>query len=151
MGRASLENRLAFAGLFNNYKKQAYCFIISKTYIGGNLVIEFNFDWGAVLTYLTVFVMACFGGIVDFLEKLHKAKVKPPMKTVLFNLLVKLTSSSFAGLIMFWFLQSRSENGVVILNGWSAISISISGYLGITALNIFVSIWRTAYDKRGAK
>jgi len=37
------------------------------------------------------------------------------------------------------------------LNGWSAISISISGYLGITALNIFVSIWRTAYDKRGAK
>jgi len=37
------------------------------------------------------------------------------------------------------------------LNGWSAISISISGYLGITALNIFVSIWRTAYDKRGGK
>ena len=114
-------------------------------------MIEFNFDWGAVLTYLTVFIIACFGGIVDFLEKLHKAEVKPPMKTVLFNLLVKLTSSSFAGLIMFWFLQSRSANGVVILNGWSAISISISGYLGITALNIFVSIWRTAYDKRGAK
>ena len=114
-------------------------------------MIEFNFDWGAVLTYLTVFIIACFGGIVDFLEKLHKAKVKPPMKTVLFNLLVKLMSSSFAGLIMFWFLQSRSENGIVILNGWSAISISISGYLGITALNIFVSIWRTAYDKRGGK
>ena len=114
-------------------------------------MIEFNFDWGAAFTYLTVFIIACFGGIVDFLEKLHKAEVKPPMKTVLFNLLVKLTSSSFAGLIMFWFLQSRSENGIVILNGWSAISISISGYLGITALNIFVSIWRTAYDKRGAK
>ena len=53
-------------------------------------MIEFNFDWGAVLTYLTVFIIACFGGIVDFLEKLHKAKVKPPMKTVLFNLLVKV-------------------------------------------------------------
>ena len=66
---------------------------MSKTYIGKVLMIEFNFDWGAVLTYLTVFVIACFGGIVDFLEKLHKAKVKPPMKTVLFNLLVKVLLS----------------------------------------------------------
>ena len=56
-------------------------------------MIEFDLDWGAVLTYLTVFVIACFGGIVDFLEKLHKAKVKPPMKTVLFNLLVKVLLS----------------------------------------------------------
>ena len=66
---------------------------MSETYIGKVLMIEFNFDWGAVLTYLTVFVIACFGGIVDFLEKLHKAKVKPPMKTVLFNLLVKVLLS----------------------------------------------------------
>ena len=64
-------------------------------------MIEFNFDWGAVITYLTVFVIAWFGGIVEFVVRLHKAKVKLPMKTVLFNLLVKLTSSSFAGLIMF--------------------------------------------------
>ena len=80
-----------------------------------------------------------------------------PAKEELVNFTNKLNNTVFmgglifAGLIMFWFLQSRSENGIVILNGWSAISISISGYLGITALNIFVSIWRTAYDKRDAK
>jgi hypothetical protein len=84
---------LLLQGFFIGYKKYTECFIINKTYIGKVLMIEFNFDWGAVLTYLTVFVIACFGGIVDFLEKLHKAKVKPPMKTILFNLLVKVLLS----------------------------------------------------------
>lgn len=112
---------------------------------------EFFFDWEAVATYLTVLILACFGGVVDFLEKLHKAEVKPPMKSILFSLIVKLMSSAFAGLIMFWFLQSRSDNGIVILSGWSAISISISGYLGITALNVFVSIWQSYYNKGQSK
>lgn len=112
---------------------------------------EFFFDWEAVATYLTVLILACFGGVVDFLNKLHSSTEKKPMKSILFSLLVKLLSSAFAGLIMFWFLQARSDNGQVILNGWSAISISISGYLGIAALNVFVSIWHSIYDKRSDK
>lgn len=98
-----------------------------------------NIDWGGIATYITVLILACFGGVVDFLEKLHKAEVKPPMKTILFNLLVKLMSSAFAGLLMFWLLQWKSTNGVVVLSDFSAMAISVSGFLGIQAVNIFVS------------
>ena len=114
---------------------------------------EFDIDWGAIATYLTVLILACFGGVVDFVEKLHKMDVKPPMSTIIFSLFAKLMSSAFAGLIMFWLLQSRADNGIVVLNGWSAISISISGYLGITALNVFISMWQTFYSnyKGGVK
>ena len=106
-------------------------------------------DWAGILTYLTVLILACFGGVVDFLEKLHKTEVKPPMKTILFSLLVKLTSSAFAGLLMYWILEWRADNGVVVLSGLSAMSISISGYLGIQAVNIFSNIFRSIYDKAG--
>lgn len=107
-------------------------------------------DWGGLLTYVTVLILACFGGVVDFLEKLHRTEVKPPMKTILFSLLVKLMSSAFAGLLMYWILEWRADNGVVVLSGLSAMSISISGYLGIQAVNIFINMFRSLYDKSGS-
>ena len=106
-----------------------------------------HIDWGGIATYVTVLILSCFGGMVDFLNKLHKADVKPPMKTILFSLFVKLMSSAFAGLLMFWILEWKSDDGVVVLSGLSAMSISISGYLGIQAVNIFTSIFRNIYER----
>lgn len=108
-------------------------------------------DWSGVAAYFTVLILACFGGMVDFLEKLHKTEVKPPMRTILFNLFVKLMSSAFAGLLMFWILEWRSDGNAVVLNGLSAMSISISGYLGIQAVNIFSNIFKAIYEKVATK
>ena len=53
------------------------------------------------------------------------------------------------GLLMLWVLQANSDNGVVILSGWSAFSIAISGYLGDQAIKLFVAIWDTIYNRGG--
>lgn len=73
------------------------------------------------------------------------------MKTVLFNLLAKLLMSAFAGLLTFWVLQERSENGIVLLNGYSAVAISLSGYAGNQTVNIFSSIWQSIIEKGRSK
>lgn len=106
-----------------------------------------HFNTEQVLMYLTVFTLACFAGVVDFVNKLTKLKEKPPMKTVLFNLFAKLLMSAFAGLLTFWILQERAEDGIVLLNGYSAMAISLSGYAGNQTVNIFSSIWQAIIEK----
>ena len=106
-----------------------------------------EFDIGQIITYLTVLLLACFAGVVDFVNRLTKFKEKPPMKTVLFNLFAKLLMSAFAGLLTFWVLQERADNGIVLLNGYSSVAISLSGYAGNQTVNIFSTIWQAIIEK----
>ena len=106
-----------------------------------------NLDWGQIATYVTVLILACFAGVVEFVDKLKRSREKHPMKTILFNLFAKLLMSAFAGLLTYWLLQERSENGVVILSGYSAVAISLSGYAGNQTVNILLSIWRMILEK----
>ena len=106
---------------------------------------QFNIE--QVLMYVTVLILSCFAGVVDFVNKLTKSKEKPPMKTVLFNLFAKLLMSAFAGLLTFWILQERSDGRIVLLNGYSAVAISLSGYAGNQTVNIFSSIWQAIIEK----
>ena len=55
--------------------------------------------------------------------------------------------AGFAGLLMFWILQASADDGIVILSGWSAFSIAISGYLGDQAIKLFVSMWNNLYGR----
>mgnify|MGYP006052462475 FL=1 len=98
-------------------------------------------DWAHVFTYVTVLILACFGGVVDFVDELRKSTERLSMKVILFNLFARLLMSAFAGLIMFWILQEQSEDGVVILSGYSAMSIAITGFLGDQAVKVFIKIW----------
>ena len=107
-----------------------------------------NFDNDEIIKYVTVIVLSCFAGIVDFVNRKHKSDV--PMKTILFNLFAKLLMSAFAGLLTYWILQENSENGVVLLNGYSAVAISLSGYAGNQFVNIISSVW-LAIVERGSK
>ena len=100
------------------------------------------------ITYLTVIVLACFAGAVDFVNELReKWGQQQPMKFILFSLFARLMSANFAGLLMFWILQAGADDGIVILSGWSAFSIAISGYLGDQAIKLFVSIWDNLYGR----
>ena len=110
-----------------------------------------HFNAEQILMYATVLILACFAGVVDFVNRLTKYKEKPPVKTVLFNLLAKLLMSAFAGLLTFWVLQERSENGIVLLNGYSAVAISLSGYAGNQTVNIFSSIWQMILERGRSK
>ena len=97
------------------------------------------------LTYLTVIVLACFAGAVDFVNELREKWGQHTMKFILFSLFARLMSAGFAGLLMFWILQAGADDGIVILSGWSAFSIAISGYLGDQAIKLFVSMWNNLY------
>lgn len=104
-----------------------------------------------MLMYATVLILACFAGVVDFVNKLTKSKDKHSMKTILFNLFARLLMSAFAGLLTFWVLQERSDNGIVLLNGYSAVVISLSGYAGNQTVNIFSAIWQSIIEKSKSK
>ena len=102
-------------------------------------------DIGQAITYLTVIALACFAGAVDFVNELREKWGQQTMKFILFSLFARLMSAGFAGLLMFWILQAGTDDGIVILSGWSAFSIAISGYLGDQAIKLFVSIWNNLY------
>lgn len=104
-------------------------------------------DIGQAITYLTVIVLACFAGAVDFVNELREKWGQHTMKFILFSLFARLMSAGFAGLLMFWILQAGADDGIVILSGWSAFSIAISGYLGDQAIKLFVSIWNNLYGR----
>lgn len=106
-------------------------------------------DINQVLTYLIVLALACFGGLVDFVNELKEKREKHSMRFIFFSLFARLLSAGFAGLLMLWILQANSDNGVVILSGWSAFSIAISGYLGDQAIKLFVAIWDAIYNRGG--
>ena len=107
-----------------------------------------NFDSDEIIKYVTVIILSCFAGIVDYVNRKHKSDVS--MKTILFNLFAKLLMSAFAGLLTYWILQENSENHVVLLNGYSAVAISLSGYAGNQFVNIISSMW-LAITEKGVK
>ena len=108
-----------------------------------------SIDIGQAITYLTVIILACFAGAVDFVNELReKWGQQQPMRFILFSLFARLMSAGFAGLLMFWILQASADDGIVILSGWSAFSIAISGYLGDQAIKLFVSIWDSLYGRK---
>ena len=104
------------------------------------------FDIQGAITYLIVLLLACFGGVVDFVTELQKSREKYSMRFILFSLFARLLSAAFAGLLMFWILQSEAESGTVILTGWSAASIAMAGYLGDNAIKVFMKIWQLLHD-----
>lgn len=106
------------------------------------------FDIQEAFTYLIVLLLACFGGVVDFVTELQKSKENYSMKFIFFSLFARLLSAAFAGLLMFWILQSDTNDGVVILTGWSAASIAVAGYLGDNAIKVFVNIWQRFSDNK---
>ena len=106
-----------------------------------------HLNLGDLWTYFTVLILACFGGIVDFVNELKSSGRKHTMGFIAFSLFARLLSAGFAGLLMFWILQAKADDGIVILSGWSAFSIAISGFLGDQAIKVFVSVWDVLYNK----
>ena len=115
----------------------------------GWVVVVEQIDLNQVLTYIVVLALACFGGLVDFVNEKKKKRERQSMRFIFFSLFARLLSAGFAGLFMLWILQAKAENGVVILSGWSAFSIAISGYLGDQAIKLFVAIWDAIYNRGG--
>ena len=101
-----------------------------------------DFDW---LTHLTVLILACFAGTVDFVTSVKNEWGQHSMPFLLFSFFARLLSAGFAGLLMFWLLQASSDDGVVILSGYSAFSVAISGFLGDQAIKIFANLWGRAH------
>ena len=52
-----------------------------------------NIDIGQALTYLTVIVLACFAGAVDFVNELREKWGQHTMKFILFSLFARLISA----------------------------------------------------------
>lgn len=83
----------------------------------------------SLLTYLWVFALSAWGGVVSFMQKLKNGKVRP------FNfmeLIGELFTSAFAGVITFWLAQSANIDGLI-----TAALVGISGHMGSRAIGYF--------------
>lgn len=81
-----------------------------------------------VVTYLFVIGLACFGGLVKYLNTATEFK--------LVRLLIDVISSGFTGLLTFWLCEFLHISGSL-----SAVLIATSGLLGSRAWKEFENLW----------
>ena len=80
----------------------------------------------SVLTYAWVVCLSGWGGIVNFIRKLHAGNARPFNVT---ELVGEIIISAFAGLITFWLCEASDINPFV-----GAALIGVSGHMGSRAI-----------------
>lgn len=80
----------------------------------------------SLLTYLWVFVLSAWGGLVSFMRK-RKTGTARPFNFV--ELVGELCTSAFAGVLTFWMCEAAGISGLV-----TAAMVGISGHMGSRAI-----------------
>jgi hypothetical protein len=81
----------------------------------------------AALTYLWVFGMAVFGGLISYLKK-----IKSGMKWKLTDFIIELATASFAGIVTFYLCQALDLSQVA-----SAAMVGVAGHFSSKAITLF--------------
>lgn len=99
-----------------------------------------------VKTWLLVALLSMFGGIVDAIRRYHKEGTKMSLGAWIMKTVGDLFIASFAGFLTFWLYQDFT--GSAEMTGILCASVSMSGYLGGKAIDIFTAAWERVLDNR---
>ena len=86
--------------------------------------------------------LSVFGGLADAIMRYQREGIRLPLKYFLIKIFCDLFIAAFAGVLAFfgvWHFTNSYE-----LTPGACMAISLSGYLGGNAINIFASIWEAA-------
>ena len=86
-----------------------------------------------IMPYLSTIFLSTWGGLVSHITKLRSGKKKFQAK----ELILDLVSSTFAGLITFYFCRASSMSETM-----SAVLIAISGHMGTRAIAGFETLYK---------
>lgn len=95
----------------------------------------FNYE---LITYVWVFGLAAWGGVVSFLRKMRDGKARP------FNIMEfigELFTSAFAGILTFWLSEAAGFNPYV-----TAAFVGISGHMGSRAIGMMENYLGKKFD-----
>ena len=95
-----------------------------------------------IATWTMVIALSVFGGLADAIMRYRREGVRMPLQYFLLKIFCDLFIAAFAGVLAFfgvWHFTNSYE-----LTAGACMAISLSGYLGGNAINIFASIWEAA-------
>jgi uncharacterized membrane protein HdeD (DUF308 family) len=94
-----------------------------------------------LLPYLLALLLACYGGIVQHVQRLRKTDKKFIWREFWFDLLI----SSFAGLLTYFLCDWAEITGTAK----AAILIAISGHMGTRAIASFQTLHEKMFGVKG--
>ena len=99
-----------------------------------------------IKTWALVAALSMFGGMVDAIRRYPKEGTKMSLSGWMIKTLGDLFIASFAGFLTFWlyldFTGSKEMTGILCA------SVSMSGYLGGKAIDIFTAAWERVISNR---
>lgn len=96
-------------------------------------------------TWMFVASLAMFGGLVDAVRRYKHGGEEMAFTAWFVRTVGDLLIASFAGLITFWSLVDAT--GTHEFTGFMCAAVSIAGYLGGKAIDIFAAIWEAVARK----
>jgi len=85
-----------------------------------------------LLTYLWVFALAAWGGVVNYIKRIKDGN---PQRFNFMELVGEIVTSAFAGLVTFWLCEAAS-----IAPLYTAVMIAVSGHMGTRAIYV-IEAW----------
>lgn len=99
-----------------------------------------------IKTWALVAALSMFGGMVDAIRRYPKEGIKMSLSGWVIKTLGDLFIASFAGFLTFWlYLDFTGSNE---MTGILCASVSMSGYLGGKAIDIFTAAWERVISNR---
>lgn len=86
-----------------------------------------SYSW---LTYCWVGLISAWGGLVRFLNAMRDRK--EDVRTAIFTLLIGIITSTFVGVLTFWFCELAGFQKLS-----TAICVAVTGHMGSEALRMF--------------
>lgn len=86
-----------------------------------------TFHW---LTYAWVVILSAWGGTVKFLNNLRESR--RTRKEAVSEFIIGLITNTFVGVLTFYVCQAMAMDML-----WSAVAISVNGYMGVKAIELF--------------
>ena len=97
----------------------------------------------SVFTYMWVFGLSAWGGIVSFFRKVREGSSN---KFSFVELVGEIATSAFAGLITFYLCEASGFSQL-----WTAVLVGVSGHMGTRALFHLEGFFKNATDAKGLR
>ena len=97
----------------------------------------------SIFTYMWVFGLSAWGGIVSFFRKVREGSSN---KFSFVELVGEIATSAFAGLITFYLCEASGFSQL-----WTAVLVGVSGHMGTRALFHMESFFKNAADAKGLR
>lgn len=97
----------------------------------------------SILTYMWVFGLSAWGGIVSFFGKVKEGATS---KFNFKELIGEVATSAFSGVITFYLCEASGFSPL-----WTAVLVGVSGHLGTRGIDRMEVIWKNIMDAKGLR